>query len=81
MKFSGVHSGFYENNEVFESKSTLLLVLQVFWSTSTSHYRSCSTFTMMYSTVLVHLSTGPVVFNGIQNCCTVLTCTLSTPEY
>jgi hypothetical protein len=35
--------------------------LQVLWSTSTSLYWSVSTLTMMYTAVLVHLSTGSVV--------------------
>jgi hypothetical protein len=29
---------------------------------------------MIYSAVLVHLITGPVVFYDVQSCCTVLTC-------
>jgi hypothetical protein len=56
-------------------------VLQVLWSTSTFQYWSISTLTMMHSAVLVHLSTGPVVFYDVQSCCTVLTCTPSTLEY
>ena len=58
------------------------VVLQVLWSTSTSQYWPISTFTMMYSEVLVHLSTGPVVlvFYDVQSCCTVLTCTPNTLE-
>jgi hypothetical protein len=59
------------------------VVLQELWSTSTSQYRSISTLTMMYSTELVHLSTGSVVlvFYDVQSCGTALTCTPITLEY
>jgi hypothetical protein len=36
------------------------VALQILWSTSTSQCWSISTLTMMYSVVLVHLSTGSV---------------------
>jgi hypothetical protein len=74
FRFSGKLSG--EGAQVLYS-----VVLQVLWSTSTCQYWSIPTLTMMYSAVLVHLSTGPVVFHDVQCCCTELTCTPSTPEY
>jgi hypothetical protein len=74
FRFSGELSG--EGVQVLYS-----VVLQVIWSTSTFQYWSISTLTMMYSVVLVHLSTGPVVFFDVQRCCTVLTCTASTLDY
>jgi hypothetical protein len=58
------------------STSTVLVlysvVLQVLWSTSTSQYWSICTLTMMYSAVLIHLSTGSVIlaFFDVQSCCT-----------
>jgi hypothetical protein len=79
MKFSGFPGNFQEKGvQVLYS-----VVLQVLWSTSTSQYWSISTLTMMYSVVLVHLSTGSVVllFYDVQSCCTVLTCTPITLEY
>jgi hypothetical protein len=57
------------------------VVLQVIWSTSAFQHLSISTLTMMYSAVLVHLSTGLEVLYDVHSCCTVLTCTPSTLEY